>query len=102
MSEKQSRKYRKSLSLKRREASKMIGLEIEIESRRRGRRLDDPVISFANIARILDKPYLSTRRKIRKGDLTVQEALKIFESINFKCLDKFEAFIYLFTEQEVK
>lgn len=79
----------------------MIGLERQIEARRIGLKLDTrELISYSYIAKILNKPYNTTKRKIKSGNITVQEAFDIFNNLPFKAKSKFEAFEYLFTEQE--
>lgn len=79
----------------------MIGLEKQIEARRIGINLDvkEPM-SYTNISKIINKPYTTTKRKIQKGTFTVREAIDIYKSLRFKAKDNFEAFEYLFTEQE--
>lgn len=78
-----------------------IGLKKQIEARRVGIHLDakEP-ISYTNIANIINKPYTTAKRKISNGTLTVQEAIDIYKSLKFKAKNDFEAFEYLFTEQE--
>ena len=79
----------------------MIGLQEQIEARRTGKKLNsNEKISYVYIAKILNKPYNTTRRKIENGNLTVEEALKIFNGIGFQSASKFDAFIYLFTNQQ--
>lgn len=77
------------------------GLEKQIEARRMGVLLDkkEP-ISYSNIALIIHKPYNTTKRKIQNGTLTVAEAIKIYKDLGFKAKSTFDAFEYLFTEQE--
>lgn len=79
----------------------MIGLEKQIEARRVGIHLDtkEP-ISYTNISGIINKPYTTTKRKIKNGTFTVREAIDIYKSLKFKSKNDFEAFEYLFTEQE--
>ena len=79
----------------------MIGLERQIEARRVGVHLDtkEP-ISYTNISNIINKPYPTTKRKIKNGTLTVREAIDIYKGLRFKAKNDFEAFEYLFTEQE--
>lgn len=80
----------------------MIGLRNEIDKRMKdgSKQLtrNEP-ISYAYISKIINKTYNATKTKVKKGKFTVQEALNIFNELNFKTKDKFEAFIYLFTEQ---
>ena len=76
----------------------MIGLEYEIEKRKIGKLLDrNERVSYVNIAKIINKPYTTTKRKITGNTLTVDEALKIFKTL-FNAKSKFDAFEYLFTE----
>lgn len=79
----------------------MIGLKKQIEARRVGVNLDmkEP-ISYTNIARIINKPYTTAKRKIDNGTFTVSEAIDIYKNLKFKAKNDFEAFEYLFTEQE--
>ena len=79
----------------------MIGLQEQIEARRTGKRLNsNEKISYVYIAKILNKPYNTTKRKIENRNITVEEALKIFNGIGFQSSSKFDAFIYLFTNQQ--
>lgn len=79
----------------------MIGLLKEIELRKKSKFLDrNGQLTYVNISNIIDKPYNTTKRKIENGSFTVEEAFKIFRGIGFKCKSEFEAFEYLFTEQE--
>lgn len=81
---------------------KILGIEIEINKRKKKDKSSkhNELISYSNISKILNKSYNTVKRKIKNKNLTVDEALKIFENINFKYKSKFDAFIYLFTEQE--
>lgn len=79
----------------------MIGLEIEIQKRKIGTYLNSKEpIAYTNIARIINKPYNTAKLKIKNGTLTVSEAIKIYNELDFKSMDDFYAFTYLFTEQE--
>ena len=78
----------------------MIGLEKEIDKRKIGEFVDrNERVSYVNIAKIINKPYNTTKRKILNNTLTVEEALKIFKTL-FNAKSKFDAFEYLFTEIE--
>lgn len=78
----------------------MTGLQEQIKSRKVGRNyvMNEP-ISYAGIARLLDKPYQTAKRKVDKNYFTVDEALKIFNTL-FVANSKYEAFEYLFTDKE--
>lgn len=79
----------------------MIGLEKEIELRRKSKILErNELISYSSIAKIIKKPYNTTKRKIKNGVLTVDEAFDIYNNLNFKAKSEFDAFKYLFTEQD--
>lgn len=79
----------------------MIGLEKQIEARRVGINLEaKEAISYTNIASIINKPYTTAKRKIQNGTFTVREAIDIYRNLHFKAKNDFEAFEYLFTEQE--
>lgn len=79
----------------------MIGLEKEIEIRRKSKILErNELISYSSISKIIKKPYNTTKRKIQNGALTIDEAFNIYNSLKFKAKSKFEAFKYLFTEQD--
>jgi hypothetical protein len=79
----------------------MIGLEKEIELRRTsvllGRK--EPM-SYTNIAKIINKTYNTAVNKTKSASFTVEEAVKIYEGLGFKSKNDFEAFKYLFTEQD--
>lgn len=78
----------------------MIGLQKEILKRKQGLQLTkNEVISYAHIAKIINKDYKTARRKVESGNFTVNEALEIFEALPFRAKSKWDAFIYLFTEQ---
>lgn len=82
----------------------MTGLGLEIEKRKELSKFikHNEIISIPNVAKILNVSYNTVKRKIATGDFSVEEALKVFDTIPFKTKDKFEAFKYLFTNQEVK
>lgn len=78
----------------------MIGLLKEMDLRKKSK-FTDPMeqLTYVNIANIINKPYNTTKRKIENGTFTVEEAYKIYQTVNFKSKSPLDAFIYLFTEQ---
>lgn len=78
----------------------MIGLQKEIELRKKSKFLDrNEKLTYVNISKIINKVYNTTKRKVETGSFTVDEAIKIFRDVGFKAKSEFEAFEYLFTEQ---
>lgn len=79
----------------------MIGLQKQIEARKVGVQLDrkEP-ISYSNIAKIINKPYVTAKRKVINSTFSVDEAILIYKKLGFKAKNDFEAFEYLFTECE--
>lgn len=78
----------------------MTGLQKEIEKRREGLQLTkNEMVSVSYIGKIIGTSYNTTRRKLENASFSVDEAVKIFNAIPFKTKNKFDAFVYLFTEQ---
>lgn len=80
----------------------MTGLQLEIGNRRDGKRyVREQTISYSSIARIINKSYQTAKNKVIKNSFTVEESIKIFETL-FKALPstKYEAYKYLFTQQK--
>ena len=78
----------------------MIGLEEQIETRREKNSLkQNSKISYSYIAKRINNDYHTAKRKVQNGSFTVDEALKIYEELEFKPQNNFEAFKYLFTEK---
>ena len=78
----------------------MIGLQKEIELRKKSKFLDrNEKLTYVNISKIINKVYNTAKRKVETGSFTVDEAIKIFRDVGFKAKSEFEAFEYLFTEQ---
>lgn len=81
----------------------MIGLKKEIIKRKANNDIyfdRNEHLNIANIARIINKPYNTTKRKIDNGSFTIKEACTIYEDIGFKAKNDYDALKYLFTEQE--
>ena len=79
----------------------MIGLEKEIESRKTGGKLKkNDVITYVNISKIINKTYTTVVNKTKNANFSVEEAIKIYEKLGFKSKNDFEAFKYLFTNQD--
>ena len=74
----------------------MTGLGLEIEKRKELSKFikHNEIISIPNVAKILNVSYNTVKRKIATGDFSVEEALKVFDTIPFKTKDKFEAFVF--------
>lgn len=78
----------------------MTGLQLQIKARQMGKQLDkNEPVSYAGIAKLIDKPYTTAKRKIMKNDFTITEAFKILNSGLFTYKSKYDALEYLFTEQ---
>lgn len=79
----------------------MIGLQKEMELRKKSKFMDrDAQISYVNISKIINKPYNTVKRKIETASFSAVEAIKIYKTIGFKAKSDFDAFEYLFTNQE--
>lgn len=77
----------------------MIGLQIEIELRKKSKFLDrNEPLTYVHISKIINKPYNTVKRKVENGSFTVEEAIKIYRAIGFKAKSDFEALEYLFTD----
>ena len=78
----------------------MTGLQLQIKARQIGKQLDkNEPISYAGIAKLLNKPYTTAKRKIVRNDFTITEAFTILNSGLFAYKSKYDALEYLFTEQ---
>lgn len=80
----------------------MIGLAQEIKSRTGNVQRRNEEVTTTNIAKIIGVSYNTAVRKLEKNTFTVEEALKIFTVLDFKSKNKFDGFVYLFTEQPNK
>lgn len=78
----------------------MTGLQLQIKARQMGKQLDkNEPISYAGIAKILNKPYTTAKRKILTNKFDIEEVFKIMESGLFTFKSKYDALEYLFKEQ---
>lgn len=77
----------------------MIELERQILLRKTGRIMDrHENISYSHISKIINKSHSAVKSRFKKNSFTVGEALKIYNELNFKAKDDFEAFKLLFSE----
>ena len=79
----------------------MTGLQKQIEDRKTGIYLDrHEKVSYSYIAKIINKTHRNTKSRITKNTLSVEDAIKIYETLDFKPRNSYEVFKYLFTEIE--
>lgn len=78
----------------------MLGLEIEIDKRKTGKK-SNPKEKFSctYISKLLGKTYMAVNHKINRKSFGFEEALAIFKSIVPEDRQTLDFFIYLFTEQ---
>ena len=77
----------------------MIGLEQQIELRRAGKHLcANEEVSYSYIGKIINKSHSQVKKRIKDNSFSVQEALKIYEALEFKPSKDYNTFVYLFSE----
>lgn len=77
----------------------MIELERQILSRKKGKIMDRyENVSYAHISKIINKSHTAVKAKFKRNSFLVGEAIKIYEQMNFRAVDDFQAFKLLFSE----
>lgn len=80
---------------------KMLGLEKEIIARKTGKKSNpEERYSVAFIGRLLEKPYQTIRKKLKRKSFSIEEQWAIFKSIVPHEKQTMELLEYLFTEQD--
>lgn len=78
----------------------MLGLEKEIVSRRKGRKSNpNEKFSIPFIAALIDKPYMTVKKKFERNSFSITEQWAIFRTLIPQEQQTMELLEYLFTEQ---
>lgn len=79
----------------------MTGLQKQIEGRKNGAYVErNEKVSYSYISKLINKTHKNTKNRIIKNTLSVADAIKIYEALDFKPQDSYRVFKYLFSEIE--
>jgi len=77
----------------------MIELERQILLRKNGKIMDrNENIGYAHISKLINKSHTAVKAKFKRNSFSITEAIKIYEGLNFKAVNDFEALKTLFSE----